>query len=210
MSKKNKKNPKSTVSTKNQVRVPAKMATESAGKPKRRYHRRATVLHLFTLITCFSLFVFFSVKVATQSLMEQKPIECSGWVMTNNPETGKMEKKEFTVNMASATEMASLLDSTTSVYASEKMEKYGELNFRFQTSKRVRKFYISQDGVRDTQGWNRLKPVSLDKVHEILKTQKSVEMVNVAETIKTEKTVENTPETSVESETEIKTETSVE
>lgn len=180
MSKKNKKNQKSTVSVKNQgvsEKTATKTATESAGKPRRRYHRRATVLHLFTLITCFSLFVFFSVKVATQSLMEQKPIECSGWVMTNNPETGKMEKKEFTVDMASAMEMASLLDSTPSVYASAKMEKYGEINFRFQTSKRVRKFFISQDGVRDTQGWYRLKPVSLDTVHGILKTQASVETV---------------------------------
>ncbi len=180
MSKKNKKNQKSTVSTKNQARGPAKTATEVTGKPKRRYHRRATVLHLFTLITCFSLFVFFSVKVATQSLMEQKPIECSGWVMTNNPETGKMEKKEFAVDMASAMEMASLLDSTPSVYASEKMEKYGEMNFKFQMSKRVRKFYISQDGVRDTQGWYRLKPVSLDTVHGILKTQAPVEAVETA------------------------------
>ncbi len=71
MSKKNKKSQKSTVSTKNQARVPVKTAPEPTGKPKRRYHRRATVLHLYTLITCFSLFVIFTVKVATQSLMAQ-------------------------------------------------------------------------------------------------------------------------------------------
>ena len=47
---------------------------------RRRYHRRATILHAFTFITCFTLFIFFSFRIANQPLIEMQPIGAEGWI----------------------------------------------------------------------------------------------------------------------------------
>lgn len=136
-------------------------------RPK--YYKRATILHIFTFITCFTLFVFFSMKIANQPLSEMQPATCTGWYYDGNPETGQQEKVEFSAAPAAAMELAQLLDSTPSNQLGwGKYEIYGEINFTFARNKRTRKFIITQNGVNDTQGLFRLKDISIDQVKEIV------------------------------------------
>lgn len=138
---------------------------------KRRYYRRATWLHFFTLVTCFSLFILFSMKLATQSLMEMQPVQAQGWFLESDPVSGKLERREFSLKGQPLLTLAELIDSTPSVYASSKLEKYGEIHFKFAATKRIRKFFLSQDGIRDSQGWNRHKALSPDEIRKILKQE---------------------------------------
>lgn len=136
-------------------------------RPK--YYKRATILHIFTFITCFTLFVFFSMKIANQPLSEMQPAACTGWYYDGNPETGQQEKVEFSAAPAAAMELAQLLDSTPSNQLGwGKCENYGEINFTFACNKRIRKFIITEKGVNDTQGLFRLKDISIDQVKEIV------------------------------------------
>lgn len=135
-------------------------------RPK--YYKRATILHIFTFITCFTLFIFFSIKIANQTLCEMQPATCTGWYYERNPETGQQEKVEFSAAPAATMKLAQLLDSTPSQFSLEKNQVYGEINFTFARNKRTRQFIIVQNGVNDTQGLYRLKDISLDQVKEIV------------------------------------------
>ncbi len=135
-------------------------------RPK--YYKRATILHIFTFITCFTLFVFFSIKIANQPLSEMQPATCNGWYYDGNPETGQQEKVEFSATPTAAMELAQLLDSTPSQLDLKKTQIYGEINFTFARNKRTRKLFILSNGVIDTQGLFRLKDISIDQVKEIV------------------------------------------
>lgn len=136
-------------------------------RPK--YYKRATILHIFTFITCFTLFVFFSIKIANQPLSEMQPATCTGWYLAGNPETGQQEKVEFSAAPAAAMELAQLLDSTPSQFSWKKSQTYGEINFTFARNKRTRKFIIAENGVNDTQGLFRLKDISIDQIKETVR-----------------------------------------
>lgn len=135
---------------------------------KRRYYRRATFLHLFTFIICFGLFIALSARIANQPLMEMHPVSIEGWVFLNEPATGSQKKVDFRLGQVKACELASMFDAEESVYTSEKLEKYGEITFRFVSAGRKRTFFISQNGIRDSQGWKRHKAISPKDVEEIL------------------------------------------
>lgn len=134
-----------------------------------KYYKRATVLHIFTFITCFTLFIFFSIKIANQPLSEMQPAACTGWYYDGNPETGQQEKVEFSATPTAAMELAQLLDTTPSQFSWEKAQVYGEIEFTFARNKQKRKFIIAQNGVNDTQGLYRLKDISIDQVKEIVR-----------------------------------------
>ncbi len=136
-------------------------------RPK--YYKRATILHIFTFITCFTLFVFFSIKIANQPLSEMQPATCTGWYLAGNPETGQQEKVEFSATPTAAMELAQLLDSTPSQLNLERTQVYGEINFTFARNKRTRKFIIAANGVNDTQGLFRLKDISIDQIKETVR-----------------------------------------
>lgn len=162
MSKKNKKK-----SSQSPAPITGKTAEiRDVRRPK--YYKRATVLHICTFITCFTLFIFFSFKIANQPLSEMQPATCTGWYYDGNPETGLPDKFEFTATPAAAMELAQLLDSTPSQFYWGKAQIYGEINFTFARNKRTRKFIIAQNGVNDTQGLFRLKEISRDQVKEIV------------------------------------------
>ncbi|MCR5164794.1 MAG: hypothetical protein K6C40_12310 [Thermoguttaceae bacterium] len=163
MSKKNKKKP---------AQSPAPITgqpaeTREVRRPK--YYKRATILHIFTFITCFTLFVFFSIKIANQPLNEMQPATCTGWYYDGNPETGQQEKVEFSATPAAAMELAQLLDSTPSQFSWGKTQIYGEINFTFARNKRTRQFSIASNGVIDSQGLFRLKDIPIDQVKEIVR-----------------------------------------
>lgn len=162
--------------SKNKEKIQPSQTTEVSEAPekpqmskkeqKRRYYRSATYLHLFTFITCFGLFIALTAKIANQSLMECQPLSVEGWVLLNDPAAGKMERKEFSLSVSSACTLAAMLDAAPSVYTSEKLEKYGELNFTFAHGQKHRRFFISQNGVRDTRGLKRHKNVSPEEIRE--------------------------------------------
>jgi len=163
MSKKNKKDKKQSAAP-----ITGKTAEiRDVRRPK--YYKRATVLHICTFITCFTLFIFFSMKIANQPLAEMQPATCTGWYYDGNPSTGLPEKVEFSASPAAAMELAQLLDLTQSQLNYGTAQKYGEINFTFVRNKRTRQFIISQEGVNDTQGLFRLKVISLEQVKEIVK-----------------------------------------
>lgn len=162
MSKKNKKK-----SPESPAPITGKTAEiKDVRRPK--YYKRATILHLCTFITCFTLFVFFSIKIANQPLSEMQPATCTGWYYDGNPDTGLPDKFEFSATPAAAMELAQLLDSTPSQLNLERTQVYGEINFTFARNKRTRKFIIAANGVNDTQGLFRLKDISIDQVKEIV------------------------------------------
>ncbi len=160
MSKKNKLS-RSTVK-------PAVSQNSQEPRPKRKFLRRATALHCFTFITCFSLFILLSFRMANQPLMESYPNQANGWIMVNDSETGNAVRTEFSCPMEVACELALLFDEIPNTAASSKLEKYGEINFIFTKKRAARKFFIAQDGIRDSQGWYRHKDVSPDKVRTLI------------------------------------------
>lgn len=166
------------MSKKNKVAKPARSAVKAVGKsvvsqnsreqnPKR-FLRRATALHCFTFITCFSLFILLSFRLANQPLMESRPLQANGWIMVNDPETGKPVKTEFSCPINIACELAQMFDEIPNTAASAKLEKYGEINFLFTKKRAARKFFVAQDGIRDSQGWYRHKDISPDKVRTLI------------------------------------------
>ncbi|MBE6428238.1 MAG: hypothetical protein E7028_06635 [Planctomycetaceae bacterium] len=147
---------------------PVTQSNANKQPPKRKFLRRATALHCFTFITCFSLFILLSIHLANQPLMESRPNQINGWLMINDPETGKSTKTEFSCPMETACELARLFDDVPNSSASSKLEKYGEINFVFTKKRADRKFFIAQDGIRDSQGWYRHKSISPETVRELI------------------------------------------
>lgn len=140
---------------------------------RRRYHRRATILHAFTFITCFTLFIFFSFRIANQPLIEMQPIGAEGWIQVTDPATGTSEKKEFSVSQGAACELAQLIDATESTFTTEKLQKYGEICFAFVRTKKVRTYFISQNGIRDSKGLKRHKDIAFETVKQIVLEEKA-------------------------------------
>ncbi|MBE6425842.1 MAG: hypothetical protein IJD43_12645 [Thermoguttaceae bacterium] len=150
----------------------SQVAADPQGR-RRRYHRRATVLHAFTFITCFTLFIFFSFRIANQPLIEMQPIGAEGWIQVTDPATGASEKKEFSVSQGAACELAQLIDSTESTFTTEKLQKYGEIRFAFMRSRNVRTYFISQNGIRDSKGLKRHKEIAFETVKQIVLEEKA-------------------------------------
>ncbi|MDO4575091.1 MAG: hypothetical protein Q4D98_07745 [Planctomycetia bacterium] len=122
-------------------------------KPKkRRFYPLATILHAFTLVVCFVLVCFLSYKVSTQSLVSQVPTSIEGWIYVENT-IGEPQKREFSLDAQVAMQIAELVDMGTYVRDTP-YKVQGEFTLTL-LSKKQRKFLLTDQGLRDTQGFYR-------------------------------------------------------
>ncbi|MDO4570295.1 MAG: hypothetical protein Q4D38_07930 [Planctomycetia bacterium] len=167
MSRKNKKDRRRSAPKKVSREASQQDSTQiSTQKPKKRFYTRATVLHIVSLTVSFVLVCILSYIISTRTIVEQVPASVEGWFSTKNA-AGEIENVEFRLGAAPAFEIANMIDDITP-QRGKMSEKYGELKFTF-TSKRTRTFYLTSNGVYDTQGFYRYRPLHIDAIRRILR-----------------------------------------
>lgn len=147
---------------------PQTQGVSSSARPraKRRYSPVATVLHGVTLLVSLVLVCFLSYVISSRTLVEQVPLEVTGWITTTD-ETGKLAKLEFTLQLADAERIAEIIDAGEYVKnpPEEQRAIQGELTFTMK-SKRKYHFDLNAAGVYKNEGYYRqiaIDPEALKK-----------------------------------------------
>ena len=141
-------------------------ANASRPRAKRRYSPVATVLHGVTLLVSLVLVCFLSYVISSRTLVEQVPLEVTGWITTTDA-TGKLAKLEFTLQLADAERIAEIIDAGEYVKnpPEEQRAIQGELTFTMK-SKRKYHFDLNVVGVYKNEGYYRqiaIDPAALKK-----------------------------------------------
>ena len=143
-------------------------ASSNASRPraKRRYSPVATVLHGVTLLVSLVLVCFLSYVISSRTLIEQVPLEVTGWITTTDA-SGKLVKHEFTLLLADAERVAEIIDAGEYVKNPPEDQRavQGELTFTMK-SKRKYHFDLNAAGVYKNEGYYRqiaLDPETLKK-----------------------------------------------
>ena len=141
-------------------------SSSSRSRAKRRYSPVATVLHGVTLLVSLVLVCFLSYVISSRTLVEQVPLEVTGWITTTDA-SGKLVKHEFTLLLADAERVAEIIDAGEYVKNPPEDQRavQGELTFTMKSKRRYH-FDLNAAGVYKTEGYYRqiaLDPEALKK-----------------------------------------------